>query len=284
MKHSEDNFTGKNGYKIFYQCWEVESPQAFAVLAHGLAEHSGRYEHVAELLNNKNISVFALDHQGHGKSEGVRSDIDSMDTFIIDLKTFLEIVKEKKIAAGNNSTEKKLFLIGHSMGALIATLFAEKYQKEIDGLVLSGAAVHIVVSPFLKAISGVIAKLFPLAGVQKLDGTAISTDKSVVDKYKEDPLVYTGKVRARMGSSMLKGAEAVFTNISKINIPILIMHGTDDRLADPQGSMNIYQGVSSADKILKLFNGFYHEIFNETENVKVFNLLSEWLYKQLLAC
>jgi alpha-beta hydrolase superfamily lysophospholipase len=114
-------------------------------------------------------------------------------------------------------------------------------------------------------------------GLDVIDASAISQDKTVVDAYVDDPLVYRGKIRARLGAELIKAIQILLPQMSKIYLPILIMHGTADRLSDPRGSEILYDRVSSRDKTLKLYDGFYHEIFNEPGREQVFADMEAWL-------
>jgi alpha-beta hydrolase superfamily lysophospholipase len=194
MKHKEGKFKGLNNFDLYYQCWLPDgSPKAVLLVAHGLAEHSGRYKNLVNYFVPKGYAVYALDHRGHGKSGGTRSYVDRFSDYLTDLKTFFDMVhKEHKDA--------KIFLVGHSMGGTIATAYAPEHQKELAGLILSGSSLVATasVSPALLAIAGIISALLPKMGVTVLDASTISRDKAVVDAYVNDPLVYRGKVPARM--------------------------------------------------------------------------------------
>ncbi|MBA7696015.1 Monoacylglycerol lipase [subsurface metagenome] len=126
-------------------------------------------------------------------------------------------------------------------------------------------------------IARVLSLLLPKMGLDVIDASAISQDKTVVDAYVDDPLVYRGKIRARLGAEIIKAIQMLQPQMSKIYLPILIMHGTVDRLSDPRGSEILYDRVSSRDKTLKLYDGFYHEIFNEPERERVFADMEAWL-------
>ena len=124
--------------------------------------------------------------------------------------------------------------------------------------------------------------LFASAGVATLESAAISRDPAVVMAYVNDPLVYTGRISARLGAELLWAIEvSIPASLSKISLPLLIMHGTADRLSDPQGSRTLYGKVSSQDKSLRFYEGFYHEIFNDPERAAVFADLIEWLNRRV---
>lgn len=277
MKHKEGNFTGHKELKLYYQCWLPDvAPKAVLLVAHGLAEHSGRYKNLVNHFVPKGYAVYALDHRGHGRSEGVRSYVDRFDDYLTDLKTFFDIVREEQRKA-------KIFLVGHSMGATIATAYALEHQSELAGLILSGASLTASpsVSPVLLAMAGIVAALAPKSGVTALDASAISRDKAVVDAYVNDPLVFRGKIPSRMGAELVKMWKKLPERMPEIKLPVLIMHGSADRLAAPEGSKLLYERVGSEDKTLKLYDGFYHEIFNEPGHEQVMADVEAWLIKHL---
>lgn len=276
-QHETFNFAGLAGCNIFCQSWRpAGEPRAVLLIAHGLAEHSGRYDHVARYFAGRGYAVYALDHRGHGHSEGVRADVVRFEDFITDLKTFLGLVTEREPGKG-------VFMIGHSMGGAIATLFAARHGSELDGLITSGAGVKVGgdTSPLLIGFSRLVAAVAPRLPVVVLEAAAVSRDPEVVARYRSDPLNYLGKVRARMGVQLLRGGELALEELSQIELPVLILHGTADRLADPEGSRMIYDGVRSTDKTLKFYDGLYHEIFNEPEQEQVLADVTAWLEARL---
>ena len=273
MKHKEGKFKGFKNFGLYYQCWLPDgSPKAVLLVAHGLAEHSGRYKNLVNYFVPKGYAVYALDHRGHGKSEGTRSYVDRFSDYLTDLKTFFDKVRKEH-------RDAKIFLVGHSMGGTIATAYAIEHQKELAGLILSGSSLVATasVSPALLAIAGIVAALLPKMGVTVLDASTISRDKAVVDAYVNDPLVYRGKVSARMGAELAKMWKQLPERMPEIKLPILIMHGSADQLSDPAGSKLLYERAGSKDKTLKLYDGFYHEIFNEPEHKQVMADVEAWL-------
>ncbi|MBM3166912.1 MAG: alpha/beta hydrolase, partial [Chloroflexi bacterium] len=262
MKHTEGKFKGHNGLDIYYQYWEPEGdPKAVLLVAHGLAEHGGRYKNLVNYFVPKGYAVWAMDHRGHGKSEGTRSYIEKFDEYLTDLETFFGIVRKE------HKTDK-IFLVGHSLGGTIATAYMIEHQKDFDGGILSGASLSqtAAVSPVLLAMAGIISALMPRMGVTILDAAALSKDQAVVDAYVNDPLVFRGKIPARMGAELVRMWKTLPEQMPKLKLPMLIMHGADDKLSSPEGSKILYEKVSSKDKTLKLYDGLYHEILNEPEH------------------
>ena len=277
MKHKEGKFNGLKNLQLYWQCWLPDGkPKAILLVAHGLAEHSGRYKNLVNYFVPKGYAVYALDHRGHGKSEGTRSYVDSFNDYLTDLKTFFDMVRKEH-------KNTKIFLFGHCLGGNIATAYAVEHQEELAGLILSGSSLvpSTSVSPALLAVAGVISALLPKMGVTLLDASAISRDKSVVDAYVNDPLVFRGKVPARTGAELARMWKQLPEQMPKIKLPILIMHGFADQLANPAGSKLLYERVGSKDKTLKLYDNCYHEICNEPDHNQVMADIEAWLAKRI---
>jgi acylglycerol lipase len=273
MQQKEGTFKGLNGLELYHTAWLPDKDTKAVIIAvHGLAEHIGRYKNVVNYLVPRGYAVYGLDHRGHGKSQGTKGYVDRFDDYIIDLKTFYDMVRKEQ-------PDKKIFMLGHSLGGLIAVDYAIKYQAELAGLVVSAPLLQISesVSPATVFMAKILSALAPKMGITTLDASAISRDKAVVDAYVNDPLVYRGKTSARLGVEMIKITTALPAMIPTITLPILIMYGTEDRLCDPEGSKMLYDKASSKDKTLKAYKGLYHEIFNEPEHDAVLADVDAWL-------
>jgi alpha-beta hydrolase superfamily lysophospholipase len=245
------------------------------VLVHGIAEHAGRYAHVAEALVKRGYAVYAVDHRGHGESQGVRALVDRFDYLVEDLHL---LVRKASDAARGSPT----FMIGHSMGALIALHYALRHQAELDGLVVSGAALQFgdAVSPVLKRLAGLIAALAPRLPVTSGHAGAesvLSRDPAVQARFDADPLCYQGKHRARTGYELLMAAAAARARLEQLSLPLLIMHGAADTFTNPAGSQQLYERARSTDKTLKLWPECRHEIFNEPEKAEVIAFTLDWM-------
>jgi acylglycerol lipase len=277
MRHTEGTFLGRNNLNLYYQSWSPNGiPIAVLVVVHGLAEHSGRYSNLVNYLVPRGYAIYAFDQRGHGKSEGTRGYVERFSYYLDDLKTFYD-----KVSQEHKST--KIFMIGHSIGGTIATAYAIEHQNELDGLILSGVTIKPGAS--ITKLSILIARTFsfliPKMGVTALDASTISQDKAVVEAYANDPLVYRGKISARLGAELLHMIESLPSRISQLSLPMLIMRGAADRLSDPSSSKMLFERAGSKDKKLKLYEGFYHEIFNEPQREQVFSDVENWLKRHV---
>lgn len=273
MKHLEGSFTGYGDTSLYYQCWlPAGEPRAVLLVVHGLAEHSGRYMNLVNYFVPKGYAVYGFDQRGHGRSQGRRGYVGRFRYFVSDLVTFLGVVRRRH-------NDAKILIVGHSMGGTVATACAVEHQDGFDGLILSGVFLRVGadVSWGLITIARLLSLLLPQTGLYTIDASALSRDSAVVAAYVADPLVYCGKVRARLGAELVKMVKVLPSQIPRINLPILIMHGGADRLSPPEGSQILYERVGSKDKTLKLYRDFYHEIFNEPGNMQVFADMESWL-------
>lgn len=274
MEHREGRFIGQQNLGLYYQSWlPIGHPKAVLLVVHGLAEHSGRYSNLVNHFVPKGYAIYGHDQRGHGKSEGLRGYIDKFSDYLDDLKVFVDMIRSEP---GNT----QVFLVGHSVGGTIATAYAVKHQSELAGLILSAPTLKVgsSVSRLNIIMARVLSALLPKIGIAVIDASAISRDKAVVEAYVSDPLVYRGKIRARLGSELVNVMEKKLpSQMPELHLPVLIMHATADRLSNPEGSRMLYELVSSKDKTLKHYEGLYHEIFNEPEHRQVLAYLETWL-------
>lgn len=278
MQHHTDYIKTADGFRLFTQQWLPETPaRAHLVIVHGYAEYSGRYEHVAEFFTSEGIAVHAFDLRGHGHSEGKKGYVDRFELFLKDLTSILDRVK---MAAG----QKPVFLFGHSMGGAIVTLYAISRQpKNLAGVLLSAPALKVSeeISPLLQRVSGVLGEWLPKVKTIKLDSKAISRDPEVVAAYEADPLIFHEGTYARTGAELIRAGKRIQANMEKFKLPVFIMHGTDDRLTDYNGSKELNRRAGTDDKSLELYNGLYHELLNEPEQKQVMGDMLEWMEQHL---
>ena len=257
---------------LFYQAWLPDAPRATVAIVHGYAEHSARYEHVGQALAARGYAAYAYDQQGHGRSAGVRAHVARFSEYVADVATFVLLLRELQ-------PEGPLFLLGHSMGGLVAALYAIDHQRDLAGLVLSAPFFESAdrTPAALLTIAPIVSALAPRLAVAPFDSSGISRDPAVVRAYTSDPLVYTGRVRVRFGNELLKAAAGVLPRASQLALPLLVMQGDADRVASVAAAEAIFRGAASPDKTLRHYPGLYHEIFNEPERDAVIADLLGWL-------
>ena len=277
MEHQEGFFKGVRDANIYYQFWLPDGEvKAVLLIVHGLAEHGGRYINVVNYFVPLGYAVYALDHIGHGKSDGDRVYVEKIEDYTDTLDIFEKMVREWQ-------PDKPIFLVGLSMGGLIGSLYLIDHQDSFAGAVLSGSGVKVPdnISPMVVSIGKLLSNITPKFGLIGLNASDISRDPEVVDAYVNDPEVYTGKTTARLAAEMLRGMEQVQKDAGKITLPLLLVHGSEDKLVDPDASQMLYDTVSSKDKTLIFYDGYYHEVFNDPEKEKVFADMEAWFDKHL---
>ena len=262
--------------KVFLRSWHPKNNKeikGIVLIAHGYAEHSGRYDYTAKYFTDKQYAVYAPDHYGNGRSDGIKADVPNFNLFVTDLQFVLKTIREIE----NN---RPVYLLGHSMGGAISIILAAKTGDEIKGLILSGASIRIDggFSDLAKSISKIIAAVVPYLPLVKFAVEGLSKDPEVIKAYKSDEYNYNGKVRARMGREMLRSEEIITEDLlAKITVPTLILHGKKDPLVNPECSRIINSNISSNDKEMRILKNLYHEILNEPEKDEVLTIIGDWL-------
>jgi alpha-beta hydrolase superfamily lysophospholipase len=267
----EGELTGVGGVRLYRQAWVPDGVlRGAVVLAHGLSEHSSRYQHVAARLCGGGFAVHAMDQRGHGRSQGPRALVE-VDDLIADLDSLVQAT-----AAAHPGVP--LFLLGHSVGGLLAAEYAIRHQQKLHGLILSAPLAALeAASPMTRLTARVISAVAPQLGLVEINSALVSRDPAVVQAYDSDPLVYRGKLPARTVSQLASAVGSLPERARAITLPVLIMYGSGDHLVPPAGSVMLDAAISSQDKTLKVYDGLFHEIFNEPEQAGVLDDLCAWL-------
>ena len=273
MNHIQGNFKGVRNANIYYQAWLPDGDvKAVLLVVHGLGEHCGRYMNHVDRFVPLGYAVYGLDHLGHGKSGGEREVIDRFTDFTDTLKIYYQMVKGWQ--AG-----KPIFILGHSMGALITLFHLLDHQSDFKGAIISAPPIKAgeSITPLTITMAKIMSSIAPKTGVLALDASTISRDPAVVKVYADDPLVFHGKTPARLGAEMLGAMNRVNAETDKITLPFIVIQGSEDKLVDAGGAQMLYDKAGSKDKTLKLYEGQYHEVHNEPEREVMFKDLETWL-------
>ncbi len=274
MKHQTYTLSTADGTKLYTQSWLPDNPaRGVLVLSHGYGEHSGRYDYVAQYFVQQGYSVYALDHRGHGKNRGRKLGyFERFASVVNDLRQFIEWVRnEEKVGP--------LFLLAHSMGTLAALSYVVDHQSMLKGLILSGT---MLIRPeqatvAARLLAQVLSTIAPEVGWLSVDSSTLSRDEAVSKAYDSDPDVYHGKVPVRVLAEWISASDFVRANAQRITLPVLIMHGSDDKLMSPANSQELNDIIGSPDKTLKIYEGLCHEILNEPEKARVLADIWVWL-------
>ena len=268
-----------DGVQLFTQAWTHPDPTTIVLLVHGYGEHSGRYGHVARAVNNIGVSVYTYDQRGYGRSEGRTAYVDTFDQYLDDLRVVLDHVRR-------SAPDVPLYLFGHSMGGAVVLLYAlERQTVGISGLILSSPAIEVDpdIAPLLRKMAKGIGRLLPRLPVVPSPEGAISRDPDVVAEAEADPLNYHGRVLARTGSELLRACQRIQHRLDSLALPFLVVHGTADALTSPDASRHLYDVARSEDKTIRLYDGLYHETFNEPERETVLQDITAWLDERIEA-
>jgi len=277
--NTESKTSTKNDINFYVQGWEPEGkPKAVVCFLHGLGDHTGRFEHVGKVLKEAGYALFGFDLRGHGQTGGPRGHLPSLDALIQDIQQFVGLQKQ-------SFPDTPIFLYGHSLGGVFMLMYSIQHDKGLNGLIVTGLALR---SPLLEqkakvTLINVLGSLLPgLTIPTGLDPTTISRDPGVVQKYISDPLVHDKSSLAFAKSSFI-AIDFCFAHAHELGIPMLLMHGTEDKLVYPRGSEEFLKlaGETNKDVTLKLWDGLYHEIHNEPEQAEVLKFMIEWLDKHL---
>lgn len=274
MVHNENVHIADDGAEIFWQEWLPESdPRAVMILVHGLGEHSTRYAHLAQRFTDAGIAVFALDNRGHGKTPGTRGVMD-FDKVVTDIGERLEEVRERY-------PDAPVIVFGHSLGGLLTMTYTVRNRPAITAQIASAPALDSELRgqrlkfALANLLGGIVPDIVLPTG---LDSSGVSRDPKVVAAYDADPLVHdkgsTGLAKATFAAMDDMMAQTTFP------VPLLIVHGTGDRLTVPAASKTFVNQVTG-DVTLIEYEGIYHELHNEPEQDEVFADIMEWLEQHL---
>jgi alpha-beta hydrolase superfamily lysophospholipase len=277
ISRAEHAFDGVDDVRIVYDVWTPEiAPRGVVILAHGLGEHARRYDHVVARFGREGLITYALDHRGHGRSGGKRVMVKDISEYTGDFATLVGI-------AAKEHPGLTRIVLGHSMGGGIVFAYGVEHPDDYHLMVLSGPAVaaQLAVSPLLGWVAKTVGTIAPGLPLQALDSTAVSRDPAVVDAYNTDPLVYHGKIPGGVARALLLVGETMPQRAPSLTAPLLVVHGSDDRLIPVEGSRRLVEAVGSSDVELKIYPGLYHEVFNEPEQEQVLDDVVSWINARL---
>ncbi len=277
MRRNNGTVSCSNSQSVFYQCWlPDEKPKAMVLLVHGLAEHSGRYGHVAQYLVNAGIGVCGMDLPGHGQSSGTPGHVDQFEHY-------LEAVNAVQEQCVGDFPRLPLILLGHSMGGLVAANYLLQHQQDYCACVLTGPALEAGNAPgsILRGTLKALSASMPRLGVMKLEAAAVSRDPVVVQRYVNDPLVYRGRISARLTWELLSAMNTAMEGAGSLQLPMLLVHGGQDKLAPVSGSRRYHEVLGSSDKSLKTYPDLFHEVFNEPEQRQILSRVLDWVQARI---
>lgn len=272
MIHNESSWKSQDGIGFYAQEWRPETaPKGVVALVHGLGEHSGRYQHVAERLTAAGYVLSGFDLRGHGRSGGPRGHSPSYQTLMDDIQHHISAVQERENGL-------PCFLYGHSLGGNLVLYYAINRQPQLSGLIVTSPGLATAEPlPAIKAImANLLYRFIPTMTMDNgLDLAGLARDPAVAKAYIEDPLVH-GKISARLGLDLINNGAQMMSQPAQVHLPILLMQGTADRLVNPKATHQFAQGLTG-NATYKEWEGFYHELHNEPEKEQVMAIMIDWL-------
>jgi alpha-beta hydrolase superfamily lysophospholipase len=274
MGTEESSLTTADGLRLHLTDWKPEATtRAVVCLVHGIGEHVGRYRHVADALNRAGFSLVGMDLRGHGKSEGPRGYIPSFDVLLDDIALQIDF-------AGRAYAGHPVFLYGHSLGGSLVLYYAIRRRPSLAGVVATGPQLRLAFQPpaWKTALGRLLLNVYPGFSMPSgLEVAALSHDPQVVRAYVEDPLVHD-RVSPRLGIGLIDNGLWLLEHAGEFTLPLLIMHGGDDRITSPEATRE-FAGKVPGDCTLKIWDGLYHEIHNESQKGQVLGFMIDWLGK-----
>ena len=270
-------FSGWAGLELYFEEHRPDgTPKASVVLVHGYAQHSGWLAPLTERLVEGGFSVFAFDLRGHGRSEGIRGDVVHFSDHVRDITTFVDYVREQ-------SDGRKVFVVAQSLGASASAYYASTGKAEIDGLVLLGLYVKDAgeYARWKHIFGRMLAPFFPLVPIQHLESERVALDPGVGEAYRNDPLIYLGGVRIRMGVHFMDMEKYLENVPGSVRIPLLVVHGKEDGLASIDGCRSFYNKAASADKQFIEVENSGHDVVRDYSAKTVIEDVLRWLDEHL---
>jgi alpha-beta hydrolase superfamily lysophospholipase len=251
--------------------------RAVVVIVHGYAEHTGRYAEVVSALGEAGYECHLLDLRGHGRSGGVHGYVGRFSEYLDDIDLFLQRVEEVRTQVPGRTVPR--ILLGHSLGGLISLSYVLRRPEAFAALAVSSPFLHpaMKVAALRVGLAAVVSRLAPTYLMKsKLESRWLSHDPAVVAAYDQDPLVFK-TLSPHWFFQTRQAQEEVLKRAAEIRLPALFLLGDADRIADPARSRQVYERLGSAEKQIVVYPGFFHEILNEVERMRVVHDLLTWL-------
>ncbi len=274
--HREGTFQGANELDLYYQSWHPQGlTRAVLVIVHGHGGHSSIFNKMVEYLIERNYIVYSFDLRGNGRTPGQRGYINNWAEFRADLKAFLNLVKSKE-------ADGHLFLIGQSMGGTIALDYVLQERNQLQGLILLSPALGLGVSSWKLLIGKILSQILPRFALDTgIEFSHASRDPEVVAANSKDPLRHS-QGTARLATELLKTIDKINADVTKIKVPLLILHGGADRVTLPQSSRILFERLTITDKERREYPDSYHELHNDINYQEVLEDMEDWIQRHLL--
>jgi acylglycerol lipase len=274
---TEEHFTGVSDFNIVFRSWRPQGQsRGVVVIVPGFNSHSGYYTWVAEQFVANGLAVYAVDLRGRGQSDGERFYVEKFDDYVSDVAGLVTLAKSREPGL-------PVFLLGHSAGGVVACIYSIEHQAELAGLICESFAHQVPAPDFALAVLKGLSHVAPHAHVLRLKNEDFSRDPTVVAAMNADPLIANETQPTLTVAEMVRADERLKKEFPLITLPVLILHGTLDKATKPGGSLVFYDTAGSADKTLKLYEGHFHDLLNDTDKEVVMADIQAWIDKRLSA-
>jgi acylglycerol lipase len=267
----EETVKSVGGLNIFVRSWlpNVDA-RALMVICHGFNSHSGYYEWTGQQLAARGLAVYALDLRGRGRSDGERFYVEDVSDYTHDLGTVVTLAKGRHQGLPT-------FLLGHSAGGVTSCIYTLEHQGELAGFICESFAFQVPAPDFALAALKGLSHLAPHAHVLRLKNEDFSRDPAVVRAMNEDPLIAHETQPTRTVAELARSDDRLKREFPLFTLPLLILHGTNDKATKPAGSQFFYDSAGSADKTFKLYDGHYHDLLNDVGKEAVLADIVQWV-------
>jgi alpha-beta hydrolase superfamily lysophospholipase len=274
---NQETIEGVKGLKIFFRSWRPNgNVHGAIVIVPGFNAHSGYYGWVAEQFVADGLAVYAVDLRGRGNSDGERFYVEKFEDYVRDVEAVMAIVKSREAGL-------PIYMLGHSAGGVVSCLYTLDHQGELAGLVCESFAHEIPAPEFVLAVFKGLSHVAPHAHVLHLPNERFSRDPKVVEAMNNDPLIAHETQPTQTMAAMVRADERLKKEFPLITLPVLILHGTLDKNTKPSGSQHFYDMAGSADKMLKLYEGGFHDLLNDIDKELVMQDIKNWVNARLAA-
>lgn len=278
LRRADGAIEGVGRVRLHYRTWEASQPRAAIVLVHGLGEHTGRYDDFASRMAAFGFSTYAMDLRGHGLSEGRRGHTPNFDALLQDLDRFRREVQ------GLADVRLPIFLLGHSMGGLIALRYQQEYNTIFRGAIIVSpwVATAMQVPRWKSTLANAFSKTLPAIPFgNRIDPALLSHDPDVVAAYAADPLVHD-RITPRLFTEASHSMGLVFQRADRFDDPILFLLAGDDRIVDTSRTQALARGIPSGEVTIKVYPGMFHEVLNERDRMLVFRDIRNWIAARMV--
>lgn len=271
----EEMFHDAGGVRLFFRSWRPDDgARGVVVIVPGFNSHSGYYGWVAEQLTASGLAVYAVDLRGRGKSDGERFYVEKFADYVSDVAALVTHARSQNAGL-------PVFVLGHSAGGVVSCIYTLEHQAELAGLICESFAYQVPAPDFALSVFKGLSHVAPHTHLLQLKNEDFSRDPKVVQAMNDDPLIAGEKQPIETLAEMVRADERLKQEFPQFRLPVLILHGTEDKATKPSGSQSFYDAAGSRDKTLKLYDGAFHDLLNDVDKNIVMSDIQQWIGARL---